>query len=295
MVLVTALVCVRLNPRHLGALVAVAATVIVAARAVAGGPQYFAALAYDYVEPAAPLATLGGAAAALWSGGRLVTLLATWALPWIGFGGVTLRPLAIAVLGHLPYLVAAVTTTKSPGYHYYFLVAALGYWAVLQAHRRRPLRRGVLPAGAVAIALLVGPLGLGAVAPGIPTVGGTIRDAAVDRAAISAAHRALECIPTEAVQALDAALVPLAGDRPRVRMWPDPFGPLLIQVGDAVRRLPASADPTLPAYVMPPPDSNAPAVLPGLSYEAVGPADRWQVWARRPGGAGSLRDCLATG
>lgn len=295
LVLVAALVYVRVIPRHLGALAAVAAAVIAAARVVAGGPQYFTTLAYDYVDPAAPFATLGAAVAALWSGGRLVTLLVTAALPWIGFGGMALRPLAIAVLGHLPYLLAAVTTTKSPGYHYYFLVPALAYWAVLQAHRGRPVRRGVLPAGAVALALVVGPSGWGAVAPGIPTVAGVVRTATVDRVAISAAHSALQCIPGGAVQALDSSLVPFAGDRARVRMWPDPFGPLLIQVGDATSRLPGSGDPTLPAYVMPPPDSNAAAVLPGLSYEAVNPTDRWQVWVRRAGAAVLTQDCLAGG
>ncbi len=295
LVLVTALVCVRTSPRYLGALAASATAVIMAARALAAGPQYFAALAYDYVDPAAPLATLGAAVAALWSGGRLVTLLATAALPWIGFGRTALRPLTIALLGHLPYLLAAVTTTKSPGYHYYFLVPALAYWAVLQAHRDRPLRRGVLPAGAVALALVVGPLGWGVVAPGIPTMAGVVRTATVDRVAISDAHRVLQCIPEGAVQSLDSSLVAFAGDRARVRMWPDPFGPLLIQVGDAAARLPASGDPTPPAYVMPPPDSNAAVVLPGFSYETVNPADRWQVWVRRTGAAMLLQDCLAAG
>lgn len=196
-----------------------------------GGAGWFLRAGFSYVDAGDPWSTLGSAVRYLWSGGLFMLVVVSWLLPWIGWRRLSVRPLLVALVASLPYLLSAVLTVKVPGWHYYFFWAPLGLWSVARSQRSRSEPPGLVEWGAVAVAFAIGPFAIGAVAPFTPVVPEVVAESYSIRGQINAAHAAISCVPSELSQSIANPLVPFAANRPGVSVWPMPFHDLLLIEG----------------------------------------------------------------
>jgi hypothetical protein len=212
--------------------------------------SWFVELSYSYLaEEGWPRVWVAG----LWDDLTIVMFLGAMLVPWvfIGVGPVRLlwAPVIVVVL---PLLVSAIPTSLDPRFHYF---ATLPLYSSVAAARPRSSSRTASPirirVAGIALGLVIGPVGLGTLAPGLLTAPGIVSRWLEGRPDIEAAlrlHRCLEGVPRMVPDGLVAwsnpgdpvtlipvpmlDLAPHEGFPPLVRAGPSGFEGMLLNPTD---------------------------------------------------------------
>lgn len=197
--------------------------------AAGGGTGWLSGAGLAYLRESAFPEVIGDVLQVSWSGGLLVSLLATLIVPWRLLGRQDLRLWAFYLVSVAPLLVLDAPNVHSPGLHYFSVGALIGPLALRTGETSRP---GLLPRLVLLVLLVSGPMGTSlwtysALAnPPAPVV---LKEGIETYGNNAEIHDLLASLGDEGlVVSAVQNLVPLISSRNQVYPWPAPFFDLVL-------------------------------------------------------------------